>query len=1289
VQAGQPTTISSHNLEFSSPKILPEQILYIVTKQLGLGQGHLLLIDQPSQQVQRFTQADVEAQKLVYIPPRAEAVPIEQLLVIELAVVRASDNSILVQHQPFRIRLQSIHQSEPQFRIVNPTVSAEKTKPTNIMMQYFEINGTDNENPDVRFVITEMPQSGTLILSCSKKSSLNLEGGVEFSLQDLKECVVQYEHNKDDGNPQDMFEILATVGQYELTNNIHLKINPQEDSTNFPESEGSDIKKVEYMLQFGTNQHVIIVQENCSFIRIPVQRWGDLSTEAQVLCYTMQRTATAGKDFVDRPRNSADSILIFSPKVTMVECQVTIIDDEVYEAEEELELRLENFHGIAGVALGENTVVTLKIVDFEDTPKVQFDREEIIVSEPVAIKTGDATSTITVNVDRPMSGDVWRKPCLLSNPIERSPALSNPEISVATATQRAYQREFGVRNPPERNTILGLVNKLETTGSLVREKGKHRSSRLPTVVVDVVRSGDVSQEARVRVSTCDHSASAGVDYEPLSQMLVFSPGTKTLPIRVRVIHRPTRTQTQTFSLVLSPKELTGVELGELSSITIKVNRGISGEAMKVLPSQPIIVSLLEYDNVKSVSQVSDPSSGYPLVCISSCNARHPHFSTTGSLCQSAGIEESNIAYSWEVAVPSLNRRSYSAFRPIRDSTIYGNVYSKVLDPLFYSRKFRLKCVTTPFVKSDHERKIMGIPLKSKHVTIGSEREAICPGSDGQNNGDYLQEHSFVAVLRYIDSSSAQDVNHKNTIHVHLEIPHSDGMVPLVSTLPLRNPRILLLDRRHTAQHLCSNLHNNSAFLINEEVLKPSPSEKGFSRPYQLSSSMRGNDTVKLYKHLNLNTCLWTFDAWFHMSQLVDNCGGKVTSEFQVEANSESYVTVQVPLYVTYVTASAPRDWMAVEHRSELEVSFYYTSMLWQGGLNTQPQYEAAVQIVRVSADEDGRLVVDFGTVAQFRGCFVISHHSLPGVMSEVVPPSGVNTNFTLHLVWSQTTWDGPEQTWRATSIYSLQDYTGVFSPGDAVYGRVLWHASQHLHSAYSLAIQRLYLCAGADGYIPRFDPNNAGSQYGCLQTSPKIKHSFLLLDRDNPYSADKYYNDIPLEVYFASDLPEYEQVVHYPGVDGFILKVDPLYRINSGYTWYLQVLYTIGAASHGRGKRSIAIESVPVFDLQNRTDMKSLRLRRTVVPVENSPKSGENEQQNMVLMKSLLVSAVVIIFAVVSLLAKLRWNTGAINLSGYSTSWRNQVPLNSELQSNAKAVKVRSIPAVTVWNDIRGMTTEV
>ncbi|KAJ4434705.1 hypothetical protein ANN_23273 [Periplaneta americana] len=53
-------------------------------------------------------------------------------------------------------------------------------------------------------------------------------------------------------------------------------------------------------------------------------------------------------------------------------------------------------------------------------------------------------ASISVHIlnDRPMFGDVWRKPCLLSNPIERSPALSNPEISVATGSWKLFCRHI-------------------------------------------------------------------------------------------------------------------------------------------------------------------------------------------------------------------------------------------------------------------------------------------------------------------------------------------------------------------------------------------------------------------------------------------------------------------------------------------------------------------------------------------------------------------------------------------------------------------------------------------------------------------------------------------------------------------------------------------------------------------------------------------------------------------------------------------------------------------------------
>ncbi|PSN49476.1 hypothetical protein C0J52_12169, partial [Blattella germanica] len=65
-------------------------------------------------------------------------------------------------------------------------------------------------------------------------------------------------------------------------------------------------------------------------------------------------------------------------------------------------------------------------------------------------------------------------------------------------TQRAYQREFDVQNIPKRNTTLGLTKKFEINESLVREKGKHRSSRLPTVFVDVTAQVEQSPKKSLR-----------------------------------------------------------------------------------------------------------------------------------------------------------------------------------------------------------------------------------------------------------------------------------------------------------------------------------------------------------------------------------------------------------------------------------------------------------------------------------------------------------------------------------------------------------------------------------------------------------------------------------------------------------------------------------------------------------------------------------------------------------------------------------------------------------------------
>ena len=43
---------------------------------------------------------------------------------------------------------------------------------------------------------------------------------------------------------------------------------------------------------------------------------------------------------------------------------------------------------------------------------------------------------------------------------------------------------------------------------------------------------------------------------------------------------------------------------------------------------------------------------------------------------------------------------------------------------------------------------------------------------------------------------------------------------------------------------------------------------------------------------------------------------------------------------------------------------------------------------------------------------------------------------------------------------------------------------------------------------------------------------------------DKYFHDVPFEAHFASELPDFHVVSSMPGVDGFTLKVDALYKVS-------------------------------------------------------------------------------------------------------------------------------------------------
>ncbi|XP_058403319.1 extracellular matrix organizing protein FRAS1 isoform X7 [Diceros bicornis minor] len=905
---------------------------------------------------------------------------------------------------------------------------------------------------------------------------------------------------------------------------------------------------------------LLLVKEKEGVVYVPIIRSGDLSYESSVRCYTQGHSAQVMEDFEER-RNADSSRITFLKGEKMKNCTVFIHDDSMFEPEEQFRVYLGHPLGNhwSGARVGKNNMATITISNDEDAPTIEFEEAAYQVREP--------------------SG-------------------------------------------PDATAILNIK---------------------------VIRRGDQNRTSKIRCSTRDGSAQSGVDYYPKSRVLKFSPGVDHIFFKVEILSNEDREWHESFSLVLGPDDPVEAVLGDVTTAMVTILDQEAAGSL-ILPAPPIVVTLADYDHVEEVTKEGvkkSPSPGYPLVCVTPCDPHFPKYAIMKERCSEAGINQTSVQFSWEVATPTDGTGARSPFETITDNTPFTSVNNMVLDSIYFSRRFHVRCVAKAVDKVGH----VGTPLRSNIVTIGTD-SAIChtPVVAGTARG--FQAQSFIATLKYLDVKHKE---HPNRIHISVQIPHQDGMLPLISTMPLHNLHFLLSESIYRHQHVCSNLVTtrdlrglSEAGFLDDMVYDSTALGPGYDRPFQFDSSVREPKTIQLYKHLNLKSCVWTFDAYYDMTELIDVCGGSVTADFQVRDSAQSFLTVHVPLYVSYIYVTAPRGWASLEHHTEMEFSFFYDTVLWRTGIQTDSVLSARLQIIRIYIREDGRLVIEFKTHAKFRGQFVMEHHTLPDVKSFILTPDHLGgIEFDLQLLWSAQTFDSPYQLWRATSSYNRKDYSGeytiylipctvqptqpwvdpgekplactahaperflipiafqqtnrpvpvvyslntefqlcnnekvflmdpntsdmslaemdykgAFSKGQILYGRVLWNPEQNLNSAYKLRLEKVYLCTGKDGYVPFFDPTgtiyNEGPQYGCIQPNKHLKHRFLLLDRSQPEVTDKYFHDVPFEAHFASELPDFHVVSSMPGVDGFTLKVDALYKVEAGHQWYLQVIYIIG-----------------------------------------------------------------------------------------------------------------------------------
>uniref|UniRef100_A0A3Q3WF96 Calx-beta domain-containing protein n=1 Tax=Mola mola TaxID=94237 RepID=A0A3Q3WF96_MOLML len=1004
---------------------------------------------------------------------------------------------------------------------------------------------------------TDLSKAGTITVRSRKAEPVSADAGIDYvgisrnldfapgvSMQTFKVTILD-----DLGQPE-----LEGTEKFELV--LRMSVNgilgEPGKATVFINDSVSDLPKVQF------REPVYTGEESDGQITATVYRSGDIRHKSTVRCYSRQGSAEVASDFVERPNTDA-SIITFSPGETERPCVLSLVDDTLYEEGEQLRLVLGNPKSESqfGASVGALSETLVKIKDTTDKPIIRF-----------------------------------------------------------------FESKFSISEPKE----VGAV---------------------ATVRIPVVRVGDTSKVSVVRVHTKDGSAISGEDYYPVSQDIEFKEGDEEHTVEVEVLFDGITEMREAFTLHLKPDENMVAET-QMTKVIVYIEE-TNRMADVTFPSLPHVMSLLHYDDVARTPDNLHPPAGYPVICVTACNTKYPDYDKTGSICVSEHINNTLTRYRWLISAPAGPDGVTSPMREVDFDTFFTSSKMITLDSIYFQTGSRVQCAARAVNSNGDE----GLELSSPVVTI-SQQEGMCqPRKMGTVGAE-----PFSAKLRY---TGAEDPKHPNLIKVTVTMPHIDGMLPVISTRPLMNFELTLSpDGTRVGNHRCSNLLDYKEVSTGHGFITAStrnPESMGDTAPYQFSGSLRGNSTLRFYRNLNLEACLWEFTSYYHMSELLTDCGGNIGTDGQVLNLVQSYVTLRVPLYVSYVFHSpvGTGGWQHFDLQSELRLTFVYdTAILWKDGIGSprQAELQGALYPTSMRINDQGRLVVNFRTKARFRGLFVDSHSVATSMVSMVMSVDHPGLTFNLTLMRSEPTYNQPVQQWTFTSDFAVRDYSGTytvklipcttaqnmeytvpsvcsprepiafdldirfqqvsdpvavefslnthmfllskrslwlsdgsmgfgqesdvaFSEGDTIFGRVMVDPVQNLGDSFFCSIEKVFLCTGADGYVPKYNPTKF--EFGCLADSPSLLYRFKILDKAQPETQARVFGDVSFNALLAVDDTSAMSLVRQPGSDGFRLDSTAMFQVAAGREWYIHTIYTVRSkenANRGIGKRSLEYHSL-------------------------------------------------------------------------------------------------------------------
>lgn len=251
----------------------------------------------------------------------------------------------------------------------------------------------------------------------------------------------------------------------------------------------------EESVSVGFNQSSMIVNETMKIIKVPIVRTGDVSQSFSLICFTKQLTAIDDKDFVSRSPLEQSRIYFDSgDRVKM--CSIEIINDSLFEADEQFQVRLSDLRPNNIINNGENlirfnqfTSLTVTILNEEDASVVSLADELYYTEEPTSsdstvvksitvVRTGDLSRITTVRistVDDTATAGLDYKP--KTEILKFNPGVSALDFDVEilydniNEVSESFKVVLGPQDP-----VSGIFGKTKQATVVIRDSGSTSST---------------------------------------------------------------------------------------------------------------------------------------------------------------------------------------------------------------------------------------------------------------------------------------------------------------------------------------------------------------------------------------------------------------------------------------------------------------------------------------------------------------------------------------------------------------------------------------------------------------------------------------------------------------------------------------------------------------------------------------------------------------------------------------------------------------------------------------------